>query len=434
MVILVIILMLLLNALLAAYEMALASVSKTKLTIFAQENRQGAHSALFMKEHIEGSLAVVQIGISLVGAGAAAVGGASAGEAVAPKIQEWLTVSKSVANTLSVIVVVVPLSFITIVFAELTPKTFAIKNNEFVVLLLSPVMRVLYTLLSPIVKVMEGIVNFLTQKEVSRGKDAATEKKAAMEDLRTAAAIASSSRLFGKMEERIVMSSAFFSMRTIREIQVPIDQVYMLYADDTISDTLIKAHLDMHTRFPVCEREGDAQSIIGYFNFKDIFLSTKTTPGQITTTRSIMRPITKLDGSMMISTALQKMMREHQHIALVMNGQIITGIITLEDIFEEMVGEIEDEYDFFPVYIRRFGSSIIASAGAKMADVYKELGLQAPANLIKGMTVEQWTARELCRLPASNDKITADGLRMETRKFRRKQMVEAVFMPAPAED
>ena len=84
MTILIILLMLALNALLAAYEMALASVSRTKLSILAQEKKAGADSALFMKDHMEGSLAVVQIGITLVGAIAAACGGASADEAFAP--------------------------------------------------------------------------------------------------------------------------------------------------------------------------------------------------------------------------------------------------------------------------------------------------------------------------------------------------------------
>ncbi|MGN1058176.1 MAG: CNNM domain-containing protein, partial [Candidatus Avelusimicrobium sp.] len=134
MTILIILLMLVFNALLAAYEMALASISRTKLSILAQEKRSGAEQALYMKDHMEGSLAVVQIGITLVGAVAAASGGAGADEMFSPVLQEYLSVSKRVADILAVALVVVPLSFITIVFAELTPKTFAIKNKEFVVL------------------------------------------------------------------------------------------------------------------------------------------------------------------------------------------------------------------------------------------------------------------------------------------------------------
>ena len=430
MTILIIILMLALNALLAAYEMALASVSRTKLSILAQEKRMGAEQALFMKDHMEGSLAVVQIGITLVGAIAAAAGGAGADEMFSPVLQEWLSIPKRLADALSVAVVVLPLSFITIVFAELTPKTFAIKNKEFVVLKFSPVMRVLYTILSPIVHIMENLVRFCTKKTFTKTPDPKEAQKAAMADLRTAAAIASSSRLFGKTEEKIVLSSAMFCIRKIREIQVPLDQVYMLDAGDSIADTFVKAHLDMHTRFPVRENPSDPQSIIGYLNFKDIFLSTKMAAGSPTSARTIVRPILRLEADTLISAALEKLMKDKQHICLVTEGGKITGILTLEDIFEEMVGEIEDEYDFFPAYIRPFGTSLIASATAKMTDVFERLGVPAPQDLAPTATVLQWTTQKLGRALDKNDKLKADGLLVDPRKFRRHKLMEVLITKA----
>lgn len=423
--------MLALNALLAAYEMALASVSRTKLSILAQEKRLGAEQALFMKDHMEGSLAVVQIGITLVGAIAAAAGGAGADEMFSPVLQEWLSIPKRLADALSVAVVVVPLSFITIVFAELTPKTFAIKNKEFVTLKFSPVMRVLYSILSPIVRIMEALVRFCTQKSLShKAPDPKEAQKAAMTDLRTAAAIASSSRLFGKTEEKIVLSSAMFCIRKIREIQVPLDQVYMLDAADSIADTFVKAHLDMHTRFPVREDPSDPQSIIGYLNFKDIFLSTKMAGGAPTSARTIIRPILKLEADTLISTALEKLMKNKQHICLVTEGEKITGILTLEDIFEEMVGEIEDEYDFFPAYIRPIGSALVASASAKMADVFNQLNMAPPPELPANMTVSQWTEKQLGRALDKSDKLQADGLLVDPRKFRRHKLMEVLISKA----
>ena len=430
MTILIIILMLALNALLAAYEMALASVSRTKLSILAQEKRMGAEQALFMKDHMEGSLAVVQIGITLVGAIAAAAGGAGADEMFSPILQEWLSIPKRLADALSVAVVVLPLSFITIVFAELTPKTFAIKNKEFVVLKFSPVMRVLYTILSPIVHIMENLVRFCTKKTFTKTPDPKEAQKAAMADLRTAAAIASSSRLFGKTEEKIVLSSAMFCIRKIREIQVPLDQVYMLDAGDSIADTFVKAHLDMHTRFPVRENPSDPQSIIGYLNFKDIFLSTKMAAGSPTSARTIVRPMLRLEADTLISAALEKLMKDKQHICLVTEGGKITGILTLEDIFEEMVGEIEDEYDFFPAYIRPFGTSLIASATAKMIDVFERLGVPAPQDLAPAATVLQWTTQKLGRALDKNDKLKADGLLVDPRKFRRHKLMEVLITKA----
>lgn len=426
MALLIILLMLVCNALLAAYEMAIASISRTRLSILVQEKRPGAESALYLKDHLEGSLAIVQIGITLAGALAAAYGGSEAESWFSPWFVQHWHISATLAHTLSMILVVVPLSFITIVFAELTPKTFAIKNKDFVVLTFSPYIRVLYTALEPLVKLMEHIVKLTTEK-ISKVSPPQDVKKAAMTDLRTAAAIASSSRLFGKTEEKIVISTAQFCLRSIREIQVPLEQVYMLDADDSIADTFIKAHLDMHTRFPVRQNPQDSQSIIGYLNFKDIFQASKVAAGQPTTARTIMRPIMRLEDDTIISAALEKMMKSKQHICLVTDEGTITGILTLEDIFEEMVGEIEDEYDFSPAYIRPFGASLVASATAKMTDIFERFDLPLPADVSTNMTVEEWVKLHLNHEPTKNEKIRTSGILLETRKFRRHKLMEALI-------
>ncbi len=428
----IILLMLGINALLAAYEMALASISRTKIAVLFQDNRSGAQAALFMKDHLEGSLAVVQIGITLVGAVAAAMGGAGAEEALKPLLAH-MGITGPLAHAISILCVVLPLSFLTIVFSELVPKTYAIKNKEWVVLSLSPVMRVAYAFLRPVVVVIEYLVRFCTQNAPVKTEDPKTAKKAALTDLRTAAAIASSSRLFTQAEEKMVLASAQFCVRTIAEIQVPLSQVYFLHADDSIADTFLKAHLDMHTRFPVLQNPQDPQSIIGYLNFKDIFSSTKTAGSAHTSTRSIMRPIIKLNEDTLISTALQQLMKTKQHICLVTDGEKITGILTLEDIFEELVGEIEDEYDFSSAYIRPFGQSVLASTAAKMTDIFGVLQITAPATLMPTTTLAQWVEQKLGHNPTKNEKFSADGLLLETRKFRRHKLVEALVTRAEKE-
>ncbi len=423
----IITLMLVVNAVLAAYEMALASISRTKLAVLLQENHAGAQAALFMKDHLEGSLAVVQIGITLAGAVAAALGGAGATDSFTP----WLAkagITGRAAHAVAIACVVLPLSFATIVFSELVPKTYALKNKEWVILRCSPFMRVVYICLTPVVALMEKLVRFCTRNTPATKQDPKTAKKAALTDLRTAAAIASSSRLFSQSEEKMVLATAQFCVRTIQEIQVPLSQVYFLYADDSIAETFLKAHLDMHTRFPVLEDPQNPQSIMGYLNFKDIFSSTKTSSAH-TAARSIVRPIIKLEEDTLISTALQQLMKTKQHICLVTDGDTITGILTLEDIFEELVGEIEDEYDFSAAYIRPFGDSWVVSANAKMTDVFTAMGLPVPP-LPPACTLTQWVDNKLGRTPTKNEKFSSDGLLLETRKFRRHKLVEALVTRA----
>ena len=123
-------------------------------------------------------------------------------------------------------------------------------------------------------------------------------------------------------------------------------------------------------------------------------------------------------------------MKNKQHICLVTEEQKITGILTLEDIFEEMVGEIEDEYDFFPAYIRPFGNALAASAPAKMTDIFERLDLPVPADVTTSTTVEQWVSQKLGHEPTKNEKIRANGILLETRKFRRHKMMETLITKA----
>ena len=132
--------MIALNGVFAAYEIALASIGLARLDTLVQERRRGAAAAMRMKQGIEGSLAVVQLGITLVGAIAAATGGAGAEESIEPAMLEF-GFSAAMARFLAVAVIVLPLTVVTIIFGELVPKVFALGNREWVCLRLSPLME-----------------------------------------------------------------------------------------------------------------------------------------------------------------------------------------------------------------------------------------------------------------------------------------------------
>ena len=126
---LIILVMLVLNALMAAYEMAIAATSRTKLAILVQEKRSGAESALYMKDHIEGSLAVVQIGMTVSGAVAAAVGGAGAEQWFSPWLQNSLHLHHHLAHILSVVCVVLPLAAL-ILYDAIRRRQYEKKNRS----------------------------------------------------------------------------------------------------------------------------------------------------------------------------------------------------------------------------------------------------------------------------------------------------------------
>ncbi|MFH0753934.1 MAG: CNNM domain-containing protein, partial [Candidatus Omnitrophota bacterium] len=142
--IIIILITLVFNGLFAAYEMALASVSRARLHVLEGRKIKGAVEAVFMKNNMEASLAVLQLGITFLAAVAAATGGLSAADLLTPYLIDRLHISHSLANVASLVVIVVPLSAVTIVFAELVPKIVAINNRERVWLALSPFMRGLF--------------------------------------------------------------------------------------------------------------------------------------------------------------------------------------------------------------------------------------------------------------------------------------------------
>jgi putative hemolysin len=149
------------NAVFAGYEIALASVSKARLELLAREHRPGAKASLEMKLAIERSLAVLQLAITLCGAIAAGTGGAGAGEDLAPYLRPLLRdagIPQFLASPLAVLLVVIPITALSVMFGELVPKVFALRNSEWVCLKLSPAMRWAAKVGSPVVWVFERSV------------------------------------------------------------------------------------------------------------------------------------------------------------------------------------------------------------------------------------------------------------------------------------
>ena len=148
------------NAIFAAYEIALASVTVARLQLLSDHRRPGATAALYMKTEIEKSLAVVQLGITLVGLVAGAAGGASASDDIAPMLHR-LGLSAAVSNVAAMVLVVLPLTAVTIVGGELVPKLFALRNKEWVCLRFSPMMKMFATSVWPVVWALEAAASGL---------------------------------------------------------------------------------------------------------------------------------------------------------------------------------------------------------------------------------------------------------------------------------
>ncbi|MBI3617263.1 MAG: DUF21 domain-containing protein [Candidatus Omnitrophica bacterium] len=254
--------MLLLNAVFAAYEMALASISRARITFFVEEHKKGAQEASFMKDRMEASFAIIQLGITLVGALAAATGGVGVAEVFAPYLVTQWGFSEFASESIALIVFIIPLTFVTIVFGELVPKMFALKHKERVILALSPLMKFFALLFNPAIYVIETTVKKTMSLMSKRFKEAeGDDKRLRLHELKAAASRAKASRVLGVREERIILAAAQLSTRRVREIIIPASDIFTIPLGSSLMDAFLKAHLDMHTRFPVCAVENDPQTI-----------------------------------------------------------------------------------------------------------------------------------------------------------------------------
>src|SRR6187200_2933130 len=342
-VVLTILALILLTALFAAYELALASVRPGRLKVLAEQKKRGAATALLMKERIEQSLAALQLGMTLTAVIAAATGGASAEEKLAPLIKEHLHLPEPYDDIVALICFVVPLAALTTIVGELVPKVLAIKYPEWVCVTLSPVMRGFSIIIYPMVLLFEWCTNKLVNAiERFLPRQKAEDHTAGLHELRAQVNLLRASQAIGVQEERIILQASRLSAMKVQDIMMPEDDIVMVVADAPLSENLVIAHMDMHTRFPVTTRKGDPEGIIGYVTFKDMVLLAKTHPGN-PVIREIVRHIISLSEDMALSEALKRMIAEHHHLALVRDGDgKVVGMIAQEDIFEELVGDIQD--------------------------------------------------------------------------------------------
>jgi putative hemolysin len=430
-----------LNSVFAGYEIALASISVARLELLARENRPGAKSSLRMKKSMERSLAVAQLGMTLCAAIAAATGGAGAEDQIVPLFRD-LGVSPGLAALLAVTTVVVPLTVVTIVLGELAPKVFSLRNNEWVCLRLSPLMSGIAGIAWPIVGVLEKSTSIITRWGERRWRQRvpqARSEAAELQELRAVAALARTAKLIGAREENIILNAARLSARPVRESMLRAEHINMLVADSTLGEALVTAHLDLHTRFPVTEEPGNPQRIVGYVNFKDIVACMRLS-GHNPSVRSVLRPMPSFPDSMPLSVALEKMIREHVHIALVQGGALAqggtekqngpgktVGLITLEDIIEELVGDIQDEYDRLPSHVQQSGKGWVVGGGVPLARLAELTGVSLPTDAAaqSARTLADWMAARLGRPVQGGDTVRDGPIVVIVRSVRRQRLNEA---------
>jgi magnesium and cobalt exporter, CNNM family len=328
--IVIVVLCLLTNALIAGAEMAFVAVSRPSLRELARQGQKKAETLLRLRERPERTLAVMQIGITLVAALAGAVGGAGAEEQLSP-LFETLGVNESTADTLAIGVVVIPLTYFTVVVGELIPKTLALRHSLAFGLAAAPWLSRFDCVLGPLVTVFEwSTKTFLSLFRLTTGAQAGRT-----DDTQHATVELG---LLSSQHRQYVMNLVDLERKRMKDIFLPWQQV--VKADVHLSARELETILltSGHTRLPVL----DGERLVGILNAKEFFALHASGSDQWI---SLVRPAVELPDQLPLLSGLKLLQDKRVHMGVVYSQQIRVGIVTLEDILEEVVGEIYDEDD-----------------------------------------------------------------------------------------
>jgi putative hemolysin len=320
---------LLINALLSASETAFIAVSKPALRELIRQGNEKAKLLFSLRENPERTLAITQIGITFLGAFAAAVGGAGAEEVMSPWLVANLGIKQKMAEILSLFIIVVPLTYINVVIGELVPKTLALRRPMFIASTSAPWLHRISRLIGPIVTLFEWstkkIVNSFPKKHVFNESHAHDETIAGFETLT-------------ESSKQYVLNLVKIENTTVKEILVPWSEVIYLKYDQSLKEVEHIFATSGHTRLPVLKNE----EVYGMINAKEFLAFLQT--GRIDWL-SLLRPALKTPDSTQLLTALRIMQDHRSHMAIVYERGDKSGIVTMEAIFEEIVGDIYDEDD-----------------------------------------------------------------------------------------
>lgn len=319
-----------LNAVFSCLEMAFVSVSRPQLRQMAQAGNRDAQRLLSLRDSPERTLSIIQVGITLVGAISAAVGGAGAEETLAPFFMGQFGWRESTAEAVSIALIVVPITFLSVVVGELVPKTIALKRPLQIAFLGARWLLLADRVLAPAVGVFEWCTKFIMKYFFPRLKP-----ERGHEDPALSVEIDSLS----EHHRQYMMNLALLEAKRIRDIMVPWDQVSTIEIQKSATDAVAIMIQSGRSRIPVVESAG----VRGFLYAKE-FLALMA--GGTENWQSIIRPILRVLESDSLLRVMRLMQEKRSHLSLVYSAdRNLLGIVALEDIIEEVVGEIYDEDD-----------------------------------------------------------------------------------------
>lgn len=394
------------NALFAATEIAVISLNETKVRRMAEGGDRKAAKMLRMVTEPTGFLSTIQICITLAGF----LGSAFAADNFSDKLVNWLIndcevsgVSPSALDTISVIIITLVLSYFTLVLGELVPKRIAMKRPEGIARAVSGLMIGMTTVLRPVIWLLtvstNGVLRLCGIDPKDNAEEVSEEEIIMMLDEGEEAGSIESG------EKELIKNVFSLNDTTAEDVMVHRSQVAFLKRDDARTTLLNEIAESGYSRFPVYGENID--DIVGILYAKTYL--TAQSRGERCEMKDFLMPPRFVHASTHINRILLDMQREHAHMAVVVDdyGGVI-GVITLEDILEELVGEIWDESDEVIENIReRPDGSYDINGSTRLSDMCESVGCSIDSN---ADTVGGWVTETLGGIPASGESFECSGM------------------------
>ncbi|MCL4078220.1 hemolysin family protein [Coriobacteriia bacterium Es71-Z0120] len=404
------------NGVFAAAEIALVSARRSALKAEAEQGSKRAAAVLRVAEDPSRFLAAIQAGITLIGFGASAVATAS----LAMPLARWLKAAgpawvARISGGLAVMLVTLAVSYLTLVFGELAPKRVGLHRAEAVAKTVAGPIAVLQAVMAPLVWLLARSTDLVAAAlGVPRGavRPGVTEEEIKL-------LVTEQGTLLDE-EKRMIHGILALGDTVAREVMVPRVDVAMLPEDVTVVEAVGLFQRTGFSRMPV--HRGDPDSIVGVLLLKDL-ISEMTRGERLRRVGEIVRPAMFVPETKPILALLSDMRSAHTHLAIVVDEYGGTsGIITIEDIVEEIVGEIADEFDRDRRYVVpvRDGEWLV-DAQLPVSDAREMLGVDLPES-DEYDTVAGWVLAELGRIPAPGETIEGPGFTARVEAMRRRRI------------
>ena len=397
--------LIILNGVFAASEISVVTLRKSRLKQLIEEGKPGALIVNKFKENPDRFLATIQVGINVIGSLASAIAGAYAVKNIKPLIESVpIDFVKVSAEPISITVVVILITYFSVVLGELIPKSIGLYNPDWVSLKTAKFIDNFSKITYFLVKILTVSTNFILKPF---GLRAFSQRGfISQEELKLLIEEGEEKGIFEPEERQLIHSAFSFAEITVKEIMIPAPQMVTVSIYMSV-DEIKKIILDeKFSRYPVTGK--DLNDIRGIMHAKDFYNALIKNPDRVDIKR-LLKPPMFVPETMKINILLKEMQKKRVHMAVVVDEYgVVTGLVTLEDILEELVGEIRDEYDIEMPVITMPDGSMIIDASISVRDLKEDYGIDI-AESEEYETLGGFILTALQRIPKVGDTVTIDG-------------------------